>query len=173
MQDAGAVPLAVRPTGVVGQVTVRPVAGLTIEVRATVPAKLKVLVSTTDIEPPDAPVLKLTETWEEMVKPPTCTVALAEWDAEPCEPTPVIITLYVPGVVELKEQDAFAVAFTIRLTAAEHETVRAVVGVTAAVRVTLPAKLFTLVNVTGTDGAEAPALKLTEPGEALMAKSPT
>ncbi len=165
--------MAVRPTAVVGQVTVRPVAGLTIEVRATVPAKLNVPVRATDIDAPIAPVLKLREAGPEMVKAPTWTVALAEWDAEPSEPTPVIVTLYVPGVMELKKQDAFAVAFTIRLGSAEHETVRPVLGVTAAARLTLPAKLFRLVKVTTTDGAEAPALKLSEPGEALMAKSPT
>ncbi len=62
--------LAVRLTGVAGHVTVTP-GELTVEDRATVPAKLKVLVSTTDIEPPDAPVLKLTEAGAEMVKLPT------------------------------------------------------------------------------------------------------
>ncbi len=62
--------LAVRPTSVPGQATVTP-GELTVEERATVPAKLKVLVSTTGIEPPDAPVLKLTDAEAEMVKPPT------------------------------------------------------------------------------------------------------
>lgn len=42
--EAEAVPLAAKLVGVVGQLTVRPPAGLETELKDTVPAKLKVLV---------------------------------------------------------------------------------------------------------------------------------
>jgi hypothetical protein len=61
-----------------GQVTVKPVAGLVTAVRATVPAKLNVLVKETEIAAPVAPELKLTGVVVEMVKSPTwTTTALA------------------------------------------------------------------------------------------------
>ncbi len=84
--------LAVRLDGVAGQVTVKPVAGLTTDVRATVPAKLNVLVSETDIAAPVAPELKFTGVPREIRKSPTWTTELAEWDAVPGEPAPVTVT---------------------------------------------------------------------------------
>ncbi len=71
MQEAEAVEFAVRLVAVAGQVTVKPVVGLTTELRLTVPAKLKVLVRVTDIAAPVAPVLKLTGVPMLMVKSPT------------------------------------------------------------------------------------------------------
>src|SRR2546425_12418467 len=59
VQEAATVAFAVMLTGA-GQVTVKPVAGLVTGVRATVPAKLKVLVSETEIAEPVAPELKFT-----------------------------------------------------------------------------------------------------------------
>ncbi len=71
VQDAEAVALAVRLVAVAGQVTVRPVVGLTTEVRLTVPAKLKVLVRLTEMAAPVAPELKLTGVPTDIVKSPT------------------------------------------------------------------------------------------------------
>ncbi len=61
-----------------GQVTVKPVAGLTSGVRMMVPAKLSVLVMSSEIFELGVPRLKLTwlPTW--MVKSPMWTMALAE-----------------------------------------------------------------------------------------------
>ena len=69
--------MAVMLTGA-GHVTVNPVAGLVTGVRATVPAKLNVLVKLTDIAEPAAPELKLTGVPTLIVKLPTWTVELAE-----------------------------------------------------------------------------------------------
>ena len=77
MHDAATVAFAVILTGA-GHVTVKPVAGLVTGVRATVPAKLNVLVKLTDIAEPVAPELKFTGLPTEMVKSPTWTVELAE-----------------------------------------------------------------------------------------------
>ncbi len=54
-----------------GQVTVKPVDGLTTELRLTLPTKLKVLVRVTDIAAPVAPELKLTGVPADIVKSPT------------------------------------------------------------------------------------------------------
>ena len=70
MQEAATVALAVILTGA-GQATVNPVAGLMTGVRATVPAKLNVLVKLTDIAEPVAPELKFTGVPTEIVKLPT------------------------------------------------------------------------------------------------------
>ncbi len=68
--------MAVRLTGA-GQVTVRPVVGLTVGVRVTEPTKFWVLVRVTDIDVPVAPLLKLTGVTAEIVKSPTWTVTMA------------------------------------------------------------------------------------------------
>ena len=77
MQEAATVALAVMLTGA-GQVTVNPVAGLVTGVKATVPAKLNVLVRETEIADPVAPELKLTGEPTLIVKLPTWTTELAE-----------------------------------------------------------------------------------------------
>ena len=77
MHDAATVAFAVILTGA-GQVTVNPVAGLVTGVRATVPAKLNVLVRETEMAEPVAPELKLTGLLSEMVKSPTCEMKLVE-----------------------------------------------------------------------------------------------
>ena len=74
MHDAVTVALAVMLVAVVGHVTVRPVAGVTAELREMLPAKLNVLVRVTAIAAPVAPLLKLTGLAAEIVKSPTCTV---------------------------------------------------------------------------------------------------
>jgi len=61
-----------------GQVTVRPVAGLTTGVRLMVPAKLSVLVRETEIAEPVAPELKFTGVLVEIIKSPTRETKLAE-----------------------------------------------------------------------------------------------
>ena len=76
VHDAATVAFAVILTGA-GHVTVKPVDGLVTSVRATVPAKLNVLVKLTDIEAPVAPKLKFTGLPTEMVKSPTCEMKLA------------------------------------------------------------------------------------------------
>jgi len=76
VQEAVTVEFAVILTGA-GQVTVKPAAGLMTGVRATVPAKLNVLVKLTDIAEPLAPELKFTGLPTEMVKSPTCEMKLA------------------------------------------------------------------------------------------------
>ena len=77
MQDDATVAFAVILTGA-GQVTVNPVTGLITGVRATVPAKLNVLVRETEMADPVAPELKLTGEPALIVKSPTWTVELAE-----------------------------------------------------------------------------------------------
>jgi hypothetical protein len=92
VQEAATVAFAVILTGA-GQVTVKPVTGLVTAVRLIVPAKLNVLVSETDIAEPVAPELKFTGVPTPMVKSPTWTVELPEWDVVPGEPAPVIVTV--------------------------------------------------------------------------------
>ena len=92
VHDAVTVTLAVILVAVVGQVTVRPVTGVTADARLMVPAKLNVLVRVTVIAEPVAPLLRLTGLVTESVKSPTWTVELAEWDAVPGEPFAVIAT---------------------------------------------------------------------------------
>ena len=77
VHEAATVAFAVMPTGA-GHVTVKPVAGLVTGVRVTVPAKLNVLVSETEIAEPVAPELKLTGLPTLIVKLPTWTTELAE-----------------------------------------------------------------------------------------------
>jgi len=77
VQEAVTVEFAVILTGA-GHVTVSPVAGLMTGVRATVPAKLNVLVKLTEIADPVAPELKLTGEPTLIVKLPTWTTELAE-----------------------------------------------------------------------------------------------
>ncbi len=78
VHKAEAVVFAVRLVAVAGQVTVKPVAGLTTEDSAIVPAKLLTLVSETDIAAPVAPELKFTGVPTEIMKSPTWTMELAE-----------------------------------------------------------------------------------------------
>ncbi len=78
VQEVETVALDVRLVAVAGHVTVKPLVGLTTELRPTVPAKLKVLVRVTDIDVPVAPELKLTGLLGLMVKSPTWTTELAE-----------------------------------------------------------------------------------------------
>ncbi len=91
----------------------------------------------------------------------------------PGEPAPVIVTRYVPAVVELSVHEADAVALAVRLVAvAGHVTVRPVVGLTTDVRPTVPAKLKVLVRLTDIAAPEAPELKFTGL-LTLIVKSPT
>ena len=70
VQDAEAVALEVRTTGVVGQLTVSSPAGTTVGVKDAFPAKSKVLFSETGMALPKAPALRLTVV-AEIVKSPT------------------------------------------------------------------------------------------------------
>ncbi len=86
---------------------------------------------------------------------------------------PVIVTRYVPAVVELRVQDVDTVAFAVILVAVDgHVTVRPVVGLVTALRLMVPAKLNVLVSMTDMAAPVAPELKLTGvPTD--IAKSPT
>ncbi len=79
----------------------------------------------------------------------------------------------MPGVVEVKVQDAGVVALAVRVTAvAGQVTVSPVVGLTTDESATVPAKLKVLVRLTEIAEPVAPVLKLTgEP--TLIVKSPT
>jgi hypothetical protein len=70
VHEAATVAFAEILTGA-GHVTINPVAGLVTGVRATVPAKLNVLVKLTDIAEPVAPELKLTGLPTLIAKSPT------------------------------------------------------------------------------------------------------
>jgi hypothetical protein len=84
----------------------------------------------------------------------------------------VIVTVYVPAVVELKVHEAATVAFAVILTGAGQVTVNPVAGLVTAVRVTVPAKLNVLVRLTEIAAPVAPELKFTGV-LVLMVKSPT
>jgi hypothetical protein len=84
----------------------------------------------------------------------------------------VIVTPYVPAVVDDRVQEAATVAFAVILTGAGHVTVKPVAGFVTGVRATVPAKLNVLVRETEMAEPVAPELKLTgEP--TLIVKSPT
>ena len=84
----------------------------------------------------------------------------------------MIVTPYVPAVVELKVQEATTVAFAVILTGAGHVTVNPVAGLVTGVRLIVPAKLNVLVRETEMAEPVAPELKFTGlPTE--MVKSPT
>ena len=77
MHEVVAEALNVRLVGLGGQVTVRPVAGLTIAESPMLPLKLFTLVNVMEMVPL-APELKLTRLLTEMVKSPTWTVEPVE-----------------------------------------------------------------------------------------------
>ncbi len=90
----------------------------------------------------------------------------------PGEPAPVMVTPYVPAVVELRVHEAATVAFAVIVTGAGHVTVNPVAGLVTGVRATVPAKLNVLVRETDIAEPVAPELKFTGlPTE--MVKSPT
>lgn len=98
---------------------------------------------------------------------------LAEWEAVPREPDPVIVARYVPAAVELSVQEAEAVALDVRLVAVDGQvTTSPVVGLVRGLRLTVPAKSNVLVNVTDIEAPVAPELKLTGV-PVLTVKSPT
>ena len=74
---------------------------------------------------------------------------------------PVIVTPYVPAVVETKVHEAATVAFAVMLTGAGQVTVKPVTGLVTAARLTVPAKLNVLVRETEIAKPVAPELKLT------------
>jgi hypothetical protein len=74
---------------------------------------------------------------------------------------PVIVTPYVPAVVELRVHEAATVAFAVMLTGAGQVTVSPVTGLTTEAKLTVPAKLNVLVNDTEIAEPAAPELKLT------------
>ena len=75
-----------------GHVIVKPLVGLELGESTTVPAKFSLLVRLTLIRPSDAPRSKLAGVAIEIVKSPTWVSPLAEWEAAPIAPVPVIAT---------------------------------------------------------------------------------
>jgi hypothetical protein len=73
----------------------------------------------------------------------------------------VIVTVYVPAVVDERAQEAATVAFAVMLTGAGQVTVKPVTGLVTGVRVTVPAKLNVLVRLTEMAAPVAPELKFT------------
>jgi hypothetical protein len=105
---------------------------------------LRLLVRETVMDDPEVPVLMLPEL-AEIVKSPTWTMALVDCDKVPGEPVAIIVTLYVPGVVELRAQtgEGFALGESVTV-AIGHVTVRPAEEVP--IKVTLPEKLLVLVS---------------------------
>ncbi len=165
--------LAAKVTAVEGQVAVRPAVRLNPKLRPTEPAKSKVLVSKTGMEEPKAPEFKLTGPMAEIVKSPTWTTAAAEWDAAPRAPAAVVVTEYVPAIVEFKAHEDDIVTFAVILMAVAGQlTVNPVSGLMTEPRLTVPAKLKVLVRITGSVAPVAPELKFTGV-PTMIAKSPT
>jgi hypothetical protein len=96
---------------------VRPVAGETTVFRVTVPVKPPVGV-TVIVELPVAPVLKSAGDVAVIVKspPPNVNRAVVWWDAVPGEPVPVIVTVNVPAVGEVHDNEEVPVPFEVRET---------------------------------------------------------
>ena len=85
---------------------------------------------------------------------------------------PVIVTPYVPAVVETKVHEAATVAFAVILTGAGQVTVKPVTGLVTAARLIVPAKLNVLVRETEIAEPVAPELKFTGV-PTLIVKLPT
>ncbi len=159
VHDVGTVAFAVRLIGA-GQVAVRPVVGLPVGVRVTEPTKFWVLVSVTDIDAPEAPLLKLTGVTAEIVKSPTWTVMVVEFvgGGVPAVAVPVSKTAYAPLVEEFNVQEAIAVPPRGTVAVVQPVTVTPE-GVELPVKVTDPLKPWRLVTVMLVE-PEAPVLKL-------------
>ena len=84
----------------------------------------------------------------------------------------MIVTPYVPAVVDDRVQDVPTVAFAVMLTGAGQVTVNPVTGLVTGVRAIVPAKLNVLVKLTDIEEPVAPELKLTGV-PTLIVKSPT
>jgi hypothetical protein len=135
-----AVLFGVRTKGLVGQVILRLV-GLALPAKATLPAKLNLLVTVTFTDTPVCPTLRFAPTTL-TTKSPAWTITVEECDAVPGEPRPVIVTAYVPGVVAANEQLGCEVLFCTRLTGDGQVIVRP--AAETPVRPMLPAKLKVL-----------------------------
>ena len=76
-------------------------------------------------------------------------------------------------MVELRVQEADVVALAVRLAGVDGQvTTSPVAGLVRGLRLTAPAKLNVLANVTDIEAPVAPELKLTGPSS-LVVKSPT
>jgi hypothetical protein len=156
MHDAVEVALGVNGMAPVGQTTFKPVDGPTAALRLTEPAKLKVLVRETVMDEPEVPVLILPEL-AEIVKSPTWMTAEVDCEKDPGEPVATIVTLYVPGVVELRAHfGEMAALAESGVAMVEQVMVRPAEEVP--VNVTVPEKLLVLVIKTVIAPA-APELK--------------
>ena len=85
-----AVLFGVRTKGLVGQVILRLV-GLALPAKATLPAKLNLLVTVTFTDTPVCPTLRFAPTTL-TTKSPAWTITVEECDAVPGDPRPVIVT---------------------------------------------------------------------------------
>jgi hypothetical protein len=75
------------------QETIKPDAGLALEMNETEPLKLNVLFREMEIVVPEEPELKFTLPLSTIVKSPTRTETEVVWDAVPGEPEPATATV--------------------------------------------------------------------------------
>jgi hypothetical protein len=128
--------------------TVRPVEGLTDSARFTLPEKFPKLVRLM-VDDPLEPARKLTmDGLAAMLNPDdatTLTLMATEWDREPL--VPVIVTVYVPTVLELRVRVEVPEPPDTRATLIGLREAVVPEGETDAARLTVPAKPFRLVRV--------------------------
>jgi hypothetical protein len=154
-----------------GQLAVRPVDGETTVVRVTVPVKVPIAVTVT-VELPVAPVLKsagVAVTVKSTVA--KVNIAVAECEAVPGEPVPVIVAEKAFAVVEEQDNTDVPVPFAVSDTGVTVNGLHVrPVGRGVSERATEPTKLNVLVRVI-VELIDEPVTPLGE--VALIVKSPT
>jgi hypothetical protein len=155
-----------------GQLAVRPVVGETTVLRVTVPVKPPIGVMVI-VELPVEPVLKSAGEVAEIEKSTVANVntAVVWWEAVPGEPAPVIVTVKLPAVDEVHDNEDVPVPLAVSVTGV---TVNALqvrpVGRGVSERATEPTKLNVLVRVI-VEEIDVPVTPLGD--VALIVKSPT
>ena len=140
--------------------------------RLTPPAKLDVPTSVMVELPTDPELIEEGLTFPAViVKSPTWTICPLECEETPGTPEPVIVTLYAPRVVELKEQAAVTVRFDDRITGEMGQETDRPLGNAVPPSVTFPLKLPIPVSVTGTVTPVCPRFRFAE--DVVIVKSPT
>jgi len=140
--------------------------------RLTPPAKLDVPTSVIVELPTDPELIDEGLTFPAViVKSPTWTICPLECEETPGSPEPVIVTLYAPRVVELKEQAAVTVRFDDRITGKVGQETDRPLGEADPPRVTFPLKLPMPVIVTVIVAPVCPRFRFAE--DVATVKSPT
>jgi hypothetical protein len=106
-----------------------------------------------------------------IVKSPTWTICPLECEETPGTPEPVIVTLYAPRVVELREQAAVTVRFDDRITGEVGQETERPLGEAVPPRVTFPLKFPMPVSVTVMATPVCPTFRFAE--DVATVKSPT